>query len=146
MPITDPSDVKAIEDLIASEDAAWGRGDAAAFSKAVLADCVFTNIFGQVFVGHDAFETQHAHIFATIYRGTRLRQTVTHLRFLRPDVAVADTQAAVSGLAHLPPGMTSPDGALHTRLLQVFIKDRGAWGIASFHNVDVKPPPGPPPA
>ncbi|MEJ0025275.1 MAG: SgcJ/EcaC family oxidoreductase [Rhizomicrobium sp.] len=142
----DPTDAKAIENLIAAEDAAWGQGDAAAFSKAVLPDCVFTNIFGQVFVGHDPFEDQHARIFSTIYRGTTLRQTVTHLRFLRPDVATVDSQAAVSGIAHLPPGVTSPDGALHTRLLQVFVKDRGAWGIASFHNVDVKPPPGPPPA
>ena len=146
MPTPDSTDAKAIADLIAAEDAAWGQGDAAAFSKAVLADCVFTNIFGQVFVGHDAFEAQHARIFATIYRGTRLRQTVTHLRFLRPDIAVVDTEAAVSGLARLPPGVTSPDGALHTRLMQVFVKDRGAWGIAAYHNVDLKPPPVPPPA
>ncbi|MEJ0041354.1 MAG: SgcJ/EcaC family oxidoreductase [Rhizomicrobium sp.] len=137
----DPADAKAIEDLIASEDAAWGQGDAVAFSKAVRADCVFTNIFGQVFVGQGAFEAQHARIFSTIYRGTTLRQMVTHLRFLRPDVAAVDTGAAVSGLARLPPGVTSPDGALHTRLLQVFVKDHGAWGIAAYHNVDLKPPP-----
>ncbi len=146
MPSTDTSDAKAIEALIASEDAAWGQGDAVAFSKAVLGDCVFTNIFGQVFVGREAFEAQHARIFSTIYRGTRLHQTVAHLRFLRPDVAAVDTQAAVSGLARLPPGMQSPDGALHTRLLQVFTRDRGAWGIAAYHNVDLKPPPAPPPA
>ncbi|MEI9888030.1 MAG: SgcJ/EcaC family oxidoreductase [Rhizomicrobium sp.] len=143
---TETSDRAAVEALIRAEDDAWGRGDAAAFSKAVQADAVFTNIFGQVFVGHDAFEAQHAVIFATIYKGTTLRQTIGHLRFLRPDVAAVDTEVVVSGLARLPPGVHSPDGALHTRLMQVLVKEQGAWWIAAYHNVDLKPPPGPPPA
>ncbi|MEI9993982.1 MAG: SgcJ/EcaC family oxidoreductase [Rhizomicrobium sp.] len=139
----DPSDRAAIEALIQAEDDAWTRGDAAAFSKAVLTDCVFTNIFGAVFTGHAAFETQHTRIFATVFKGTSLRQRIAHLRFLRPDVAVVDTEAVVSGLKALPPGTQSPDGALHTRLLQVLVKQDGTWWIAAYHNVDVKPPPAP---
>ena len=135
------ADARAIEERIASEDDAWTRGDAAAFSKWVLPDCVFTNIRGAVFVGHDDFEVQHDRIFAAIYKGTRLSQTVDHLRFLRPDVAVVDTAASVIGLKRLSPGIQSPDEALHTKLVQVLVKERGEWWIASYHNVEVKPPP-----
>jgi uncharacterized protein (TIGR02246 family) len=144
MSLPDTPDAKAIADVIRSQDDAWGRGDAVAFSSRVLGDCVFTNIFGQVFAGHDPFEAQHGSIFSTIYRGTRLNQTIAHLRFVRLDVAIADTEATVSGASHLPPGLHSPDGALHTRLLQVFTKERGEWWIAAYHNVDIKPVPGPP--
>ncbi|MEJ1970811.1 MAG: SgcJ/EcaC family oxidoreductase [Rhizomicrobium sp.] len=139
--MSDPSDANAIEALIRSEDEAWARGDAVAFSARVLPDCVFTNIFGSVFVGHDGFEAQHARIFATIYKDTILHQDIAHLRFLRPDVAVVDTAAAVSGAKRLPPGVQSADGALHTRLLQVLVKEQGEWWIAAYHNVDVKAPP-----
>jgi uncharacterized protein (TIGR02246 family) len=145
MSLPDTPDANSIADLIRAEDDAWAAGDAAAFSRRVLPDCVFTNIFGQVFAGHDAFEAQHARIFETIYRSTCLHQAITHLRFVRPDLAIADTEATVSGLAHLPPGLHSPDGALHTRLLQVFVKEQGDWWITAYHNVDLKPPPGPPP-
>jgi uncharacterized protein (TIGR02246 family) len=138
------ADARAIEERIASEDDAWTRGDAVAFSKWVLPDCVFTNIRGAVFVGHDDFETQHDRIFATIYRGTRLRQTIDHLRFIRSDVAVVDTAAAVTGLASLSPGAQSPDRAIHSKLVQVFVKERGEWWVASYHNVEVKGPPPPP--
>lgn len=144
MSLPDSPEARAIADLIRAEDEAWSRGDAAGFSCRVLPDCVFTNIFGQVFVGHDAFEAQHAFIFSTIYRGSRVDQTISHLRFIRPDVGIADTEAVLSGVAHLPPGMHSPDGALRTKLLQVFVLERGEWWITAFHNVDVKAPPGPP--
>ncbi|HEX7726399.1 MAG TPA: SgcJ/EcaC family oxidoreductase [Rhizomicrobium sp.] len=135
------TDRVAIEKLIAAEDAAWNSGDAVAYSRAIAKDCVFTNIFGAVFAGHAGFEAQHARIFSTIYRGTRLRQTIDHLRFIRPDVAIVDTSAEVTGIRAFPPGLQAHSGALLTKLLQVFVKDDGAWKIASYHNVDVKPAP-----
>jgi uncharacterized protein (TIGR02246 family) len=135
------ADRAAIERLVAAEDAAWNNGDAVAYSRPIAKDCVFTNIFGAAFAGHHGFEAQHAHIFSTIYRGTRLRQTIDHLRFVRPDVAIVNTSAEVTGIQTLAPGLQAHNGALLTKLLQVFVKDNGAWQIASYHNVDVKPAP-----
>jgi uncharacterized protein (TIGR02246 family) len=135
------ADRAAIEALISAEDAAWNAGDAVAYSRAITPDCVFTNIFGAVFAGHPGFEAQHARIFSTIYRGTRLQQKVDHLRFVRPDVAIVDTTAKVTGTQSFPPGIQAQDGALVTKLLQVFVKENGTWQIASYHNVDVKTPP-----
>jgi len=140
------TDRAAIAKVIAEEDAAWARGDAVAYSRAIAPDCVFTNIFGMVFAGHGGFEAQHARIFSTIYRGTTLHQTIDHLRFVRPDVAIVNTTTRMTGVGHWPAGLQPRDGALVTRLLQVLVKDGGEWKIVAYHNVDAKAPPGPPPA
>ena len=134
-------DGDAIAALIASQDAAWRAGDAAGFAAWVMDDCVFTNIFGMQIVGREGFEAQHARIFATLYRGTRLQQSISHLRFPAPDVAVVHTDCMVSGAARLPPGLAGADGALHTRLVQVLARRQGAWWISVFHNVPVSAPP-----
>jgi uncharacterized protein (TIGR02246 family) len=130
-----------IPTVIEEQDAAWSAGDAAKFSARVLPDAVFTNIFGQQFVGREAFEKQHAFIFGSIYAGSRLKQTIAHLRFLTDEIALVDTYAEVSGARVLPPGYNSPDGVLRTRLLQVMVRQAAGWQITSFHNVVFNPPP-----
>lgn len=123
--------------LIERENRAWNDGDTAAYSEAVASDCVFTNIFGQVFVGRDAFEQQHARVFASVYKGSRLEQAIDHLRLIRPDVALVDTSATLS----VPPGELGPARTVHARLEQVLVRDEGAWRVASYHNVEERPRP-----
>ena len=58
------------------------------------------------------------------------------VRFIRPDVAVIDTECGLFGYAGEPPGVAAgADGALHTRLLLVMVKESGSWWIAAYHNV-----------
>lgn len=102
-------DRAAIADLIARQDAAWAAGDADAYSADIAADVVFTNIFGLQAIGHAAFLAGHANIFATIYKGARLSQTIVDLRFLGADVAMVHTDAVVSGAARVPPAFARPD-------------------------------------
>ena len=128
-----------VEALIRQEDRAWNAGDAALFSEAVAPDCVFTNIFGQVFTGREAFEQQHARIFASIYSGSHLEQSVGHLRLIAPDVAVADTSVALA----VPAGDFGPARSVCTKLTQVFVRQEGRWRITSYHNVEERPVPGP---
>lgn len=136
-------DAVQIARLIEEQDAAWRAGDAAAFSRRVGEDAVFTNIFGQQFVGRQAFEAQHAAIFASIYAGSTLSQTIAHLRFVGDGVALVDTDATVKEGKSLPPWLAQDDGVLRTRLLQVLVKADGEWRITAFHNVAVSgPPPG----
>jgi uncharacterized protein (TIGR02246 family) len=125
-------EARTIRALIATEDDSWDRGDAVAYARPVQDDCVFTNIFGQVFVGRDAFQAQHQAIFDSIYKGTRLVQKVVHLRFLRPDVVAVDSDAELTGLGREP---------LRTKLFQLFIKNEASWSVAVYHNVRVQPPP-----
>jgi uncharacterized protein (TIGR02246 family) len=98
---------------------------------------VFTNIFGQVFIGRSAFEEQHARIFATVYRGSRLEQTVEHLRMVQPDVALVDTSVVLS----IPPTPALPGRIVRTKLAQVLVRKTGAWQVMSYHNVEVRPAP-----
>ena len=130
-----------IRRLLAEEDAAWAAGDAAAFARAVAEDAVFTNILGQQFSGRAAFEAQHAAIFASIYAGSKLRQSIAHLRFISDEVAVVDTDIELSGARVLPPGYSSPDGVLRTKLLQVLVRTGEGWRVSAYHNVVVNPPP-----
>ena len=134
----DPRDE--IQAAIDEEDAAWAAGDARQYAARVEPDIVFTNIRGQQFAGRDGFETQHAHVFATIYAGSRLKQTIAHLRFLREDIALVDTDCELSGAKTLPPGYNAADGILRARLLQVMVRKAEGWRIASYHNVVFNPP------
>jgi len=121
-----------IEALIERENRAWNDGDAVAYSEAVEPDCVFTNVFGQVFVGQDAFERQHARLFAKVYKGSHLDQTIDHLRLIRPGAALVDTSATVS----VPAGDLGPARTVNARLLQVLVHDSRSWRIAAYHAVE----------
>lgn len=132
----------AIEAVLARQDTTWAEGDAAGFAADTTDDVSFTNIVGMFSVGRAPFEAQHAHIFATIYRGSRLRQTIAHLAFPRIDVAIVDSMTEVRGFNALPPGVELLDGALRTRLQQVLVKEGDGWRVAAFHNVTIHPAAG----
>lgn len=134
-------DSAAIRVLIREEDAAWSRGDAVAYSRSFAEDGTFTNIAGQHFAGHAAFEAQHARIFQSIYKGTTLAQELVSLQFLSPEVAVAETLVSLSGITQPLPGGVALDaeGRLRTLLLQVFARRSGEWMIVSYHNVVIRP-------
>lgn len=137
---------EAIEAVIAGQSAAWAAGDADAFVRAAADDVSFTNVMGMYTVGIEPFRSQHARIFATIYKGSRMTQKVERMAFLRDDVAVVDTLATLEVVAHLPPGFAPGEGAPTSRLQQVFVKKGEVWRVAAFHNVFVNPAfQGPPP-
>lgn len=136
-----PSDESRIRAIIAEQVAAWNAGDGKAFSASFAQEGSFTNIRGTVFYGHRAFEDRHVEIFRTFFKGSKLTMSATKIRFVRPDVAIVDIATEVSALKSAPPGVTrGADGRIHTRLQEVFAKNRGEWRIESYHNVDVKRP------
>jgi uncharacterized protein (TIGR02246 family) len=133
-------DEMVVRKIIHEQVAAWNKGDAEAYSRHFAADGTFTNIVGMFFTRHDAFRERHDQIFKGVFRGTTKQEDIVSVRFLRPDVAVAETLQTIAGVQKFLPG-TSGDvkGRLRTRLLQVFVKDNGEWKITVYHNVDVKP-------
>jgi uncharacterized protein (TIGR02246 family) len=125
--------------IVAEQVQAWNVGDAKAFSLRFAEDGSFTNIRGTVFYGHRAFEDRRAEIFKTFFKGSKLAMSVSKIRFLRPDVAIVDVSTELSDLQRMPPGVRGmADGKIRTRLQEVFVRDKGEWSIASYHNVDVK--------
>lgn len=135
----DSADRTAIEELLARQGAAWAAGDAEAFGADVVDGVVFTNILGMFSIGRGPFVGQHAHIFSTIYQGSRMTQEVVAITPVRADVAIVDTLARLVDAPHRPPGIELIDGAVLTRLEQVMVKEGGSWKVASFHNVAVHP-------
>ncbi len=132
-------DTQAIQAILDAQQEAWQAGDAAAFGRDATADIVFTNVIGMFAVGLAGFEAQHRQIFATFYKGSKLRQEVEQITFVRPDVAIVNTLTQVTGHGPLPPVFPPHDGALHTRLEQVMVRSAGGWKVAAFHNVIVTP-------
>ncbi len=133
-----PGDRAAVQKIIADQVSAWNRGDAAAFSRHVRPDIIMTNTVGMVAVGHAAFEAQHKLILSTIYKNSRLTETISHIRALSPTVIIVDLDVSLAGSSWLAPGALVRYGTMFAKLEQVFVKDAGGcWGIAAWNNVFV---------
>jgi uncharacterized protein (TIGR02246 family) len=124
-----PEDIKAIEALVHSNP-----------SDHVTEDVSFTNIFGTVRFGREEFIKRHLEIAQTFFKGTTAKSSITKLRFVRPDVAIADVAGELSGFQKVYPGLpVGKDGILRNKLLLVLVKENGVWWITEFHNVAQTP-------
>ncbi|MEO6198980.1 MAG: SgcJ/EcaC family oxidoreductase [Sphingomicrobium sp.] len=131
-------DDRAIRAILSDQEIAWANGDAQGFSKHMVPDFLAINVHGQDMSGKDVFDRQHAHIFDTIYKGSKIRQEVATLRYLSPTSAFIETVLQVSDLTD-PPSIWPLDsnGRLETRLLQVLEKSSGQWAVVAYHNTIV---------
>jgi uncharacterized protein (TIGR02246 family) len=88
-------------------------------------------------VGREAIKKAHAASHATIFKMSTLKIGDTTVRFLKPDVAVARSVWALSG-------MTSENGQVApTRtgiLTHVLIRTDGHWLIVETQNTDIVKP------
>lgn len=131
----------AIRDIVAAQAQAWNAGDGVAYGRHVAPEASFTNIFGMVMYGSEAFVARHRQILATFFKGTTKRHDIRRIRFVTPDVAIVDIDNELRGIEAMPPGLPGPpDGVLKTQLMQVFVRRDGQWWVEAYHNVDTKPP------
>ena len=133
-------DEAALRALVARQEEAWNRSDAAAWSKDFAPDADFVNIAGMVFAGRPEIEKRHASIFASVFSGSRTKVTVRKLSFPRPDVALLETEHEVTRFAKLPPGIqTTEPGVLKTRMKYVLIREQAGWQIIAGQNTAMSP-------
>ena len=131
----------AIRKIVADQAVAWNAGDGARYASFVTPDVSFTNLFGMVMYGRDAFERRHSEILGTFYRGTTKSHVVRRVRLITPDVAIVDIDNEVRGVRSMPRGIAVPaDGVIKTQLMEIFVKRNGRWWVEAYHNVDVKTP------
>jgi uncharacterized protein (TIGR02246 family) len=140
--------VNVVEDdvrrVLADQEAAWNAGDADRYAACFHADGTFTNVFGDRYIGRDAFRARHAAIFNTFARGSKVSLIVSRVSLPVPGVAIVDVDCTLQTRAAAPTALPpSADGIVRTSLLEVLVKDEGEWRIAAYHNVDVKPLPVP---
>ena len=130
------TDSAAILELILGHAAAWNRRDAKAAAALLTADAVWVTSTGVELRGREAIELAHLQWFDqdSATGGT------THIhppgsisvRFLRPDVAVADLegQFVLPGAAEEPPTVLE-----QARIFVVATRDAEGWRIAQLRNM-----------
>jgi len=132
------TDDRDILEILSDQDRAWARGDAEGFSKHMAADFLAINVQGQDMSGKDVFDRQHAFIFGGFFKGSKMNQAVSTLRYLSPTIAFVETIVHVSDLTNpLPVWPLDAEGRLETRLLQVLNKSGGQWAVVAYHNTIV---------
>jgi uncharacterized protein (TIGR02246 family) len=129
-------DEAAIQHLMDDMTAAWNRGDAKAYGARYRADGTFTNVNGTYHSGREEFDHRHADVFRGMFKDTTLSMRIRTLRLVAANVAVVDIETTIAGCeAKLPGADIGDDGALHSCLLWVLVKDGGEWWISAYHNV-----------
>lgn len=123
------ADEAAIRDNVKQLEAGWNTKDGAMFAKPFAEDADYVVINGSYIKGREVIAAQHKHIFATIFKDTKLSLTVKQVRFLRPDVAVA----LVSGHRDGPTKELVQDAIMTF----VMTKEGQVWTISAFQNTPV---------
>ena len=116
----------AVDQLAGEITGAWNAGDARAYGARYSPDGTFTNTDGTVDLGRDEVVRTAEKAFQGVLAGTRLSLAVRKLRLIRPDVAVVDLDARVSGM---------PSGEVRISQLLVLVEEDGGWRITAQHNV-----------
>jgi len=125
-----------VDQLLGELAEAWNAGDARAYGARYCSDGTFTNVDGTLDLGRDEFVRHHEEGFQGYLAGTKLSLAVRKLRLIRPDVAIADLDARISGVPVPPPGTDAGSGAMaRASLLLVLVKEDGRWWISAHHNV-----------
>ena len=126
----DSADEAAIRQSIKDLEDGWNTKSGALFAKLFAEDADYVVINGIHIKGRAVIESQHERIFATIFKDTTIKLEVKQVRFLRPDVAVAN----VSGHRD-----STNKGLIQDAIITVVMtKDRQGWTIAAFQNTAVK--------
>jgi uncharacterized protein (TIGR02246 family) len=137
-------DERDIQAIVCRCEAAWNAADGAAWSADFAEDADFVHILGDHHQGRAAIEAGHRHIFATIYKGSRVEYRLERVRFVRPDVAVAFVHARL--WSRLAVAVDDPRREAHigatmsesqARPTLVLAKARERWQIVAFQNTRV---------
>ena len=126
VPTADP-DHAAFEEVLRSLEQAWNTGNAAAFGAVMAEDADFVTIRADHLRGREAIVASHAHIFSTIYAGSRNRISLGSVRRLGGNVAVVHAHSVLEA-------PTGPLAGRHEATLSAVMRwNDTVWRIASFH-------------
>jgi uncharacterized protein (TIGR02246 family) len=129
-------DEAAIRKVIAEMTDGFNNHDGKAAARMYTPDARFVSVRGDMMNGQAGIEKGLSVILSTRAKNATQRTMDVSVRFIRPDVALANVTNELSGLV-APDGQGLPS---HRELsLRVFVKDAGVWQITAFHNTLVAP-------
>ena len=92
---SDDKDIRAIGAQIQSS---WNKADAKEMADLFLTDGDYISSTGRTARGRDELQRAFAAQWSGVYKGTKLSHTLTNVRFLRKDVAIADGAFEITGM------------------------------------------------
>ena len=134
----DDKDVRAIG---AQVQDAWNKGDAKMLAALWLTDGDYISSTGRTATGRAEVEKAFAAQWSGLYKGAKLTHTLTSVRFLRKDVAIADGAFEISGMTDASGKLLPTRGGLSTI---VAVKKGDRWYVAALRGMVPSVPEGAP--
>lgn len=135
-------DEAAVKALAMAFDKAMNAKDADALSTVFHEDATFTNVVGMTAHGRKAIADFHRPLFEgdgtkgfPSFKNATFKAVETRVRFIRPDVASVDVVWTQTGSV-----LAGKDrGPRRGLMIWIATNERGKWGVAVMHNMDLLP-------
>ena len=135
------ADEREIRKLGTQVQDSWNKGDAKMLSALWLTDGDYVSSTGRTATGRDAVEKAFNEQWTGIYKGTKIAHTLTNVRFVRRDVAIADGAFEVTGMKDASGKRLGARSGLTTI---VAAKKGDRWYVAALRGMVPSVPPGSP--
>ena len=126
------NDEKDIRTIGAQIQSAWNKADARELADLFLTDGDYISSTGRTARGRDELRKAFAAQWSGIYKGTKLSHTLTNVRFLRRDIAIADGAFEISGMRD-PTGKLLPTRSGLSTVIAAKKGDR--WYVAGLRGM-----------
>jgi uncharacterized protein (TIGR02246 family) len=138
---TQASDEKDIRSIGTQVQDAWNKKDVKMLSDLWLTDGDYVSSTGRTATGRAEVEKAFATQWNGVYKGTKLTHTLTSVRFLRKDVAIADGAFEISGMKDASGKLMATRSGLSTI---VTVKKGDRWYVAALRGMVPSVPEGSP--
>ena len=138
---TQAADEKDIRSIGTQIQDAWNKRDAKMLADLWLTDGDYVSSTGRTATGRAEVESAFAAQWAGIYKGTRITHTLTSVRFLRKDVAIADGAFEISGMKDGSGKLLPTRSGLST---VVVVRKGERWYVAALRGMVPSVPEGAP--
>ena len=133
------ADDKDIRSIGTQVQDAWNKHDAKMLADLWLTDGDYVSSTGRTATGRAEVESAFATQWSGVYKGTKLTHTLTSVRFLRKDVAVADGAFEISGMKDASGKALPTRSGLSTIIA---VKKGERWYVAALRGMVPSVPEG----
>lgn len=118
----------------------WNSHDVTAMAELFTADADFVNVAGMRLKGRRQIRDEHVKSHRMQFKDSVVTFRAVDVRFLKPDVALVHIDWRIEGDRDSDGTSRAPRNGV---MSWVVVRQRDEWRIASSHNTNVRPPPGP---
>jgi uncharacterized protein (TIGR02246 family) len=133
------ADEKDIRSIGAQIQEAWNKKDAKMLADLWLTDGDYVSSTGRTATGRAEVGKAFAAQWAGVYKGTKLAHTLTSVRFLLKDVAIADGAFEIGGMKDASGKLLPARGGLTT---VVAVRKGDRWYVAALRGMVPSVPEG----